>query len=294
MGAPAEVQVQGAPRPREAIAAAFDALQRVDDSMSLWKESELTRLNEDGRARVSADLLKVLVASLDVARASDGAFDPTVEPLVRATGGLGGPHRRLSTAERRSLLQRVGFSRVTVDVAASEVTLASGARLDLGGIAKGYAADQALEALRRAGATRALVDLGQSSIGAFGEPLEIAARDPGSVAAPPWGVFKVDEGGVSTSGGDQKPDHILDPRTGQPARGLLAATVVARDGMEADALSTAVYVLGAERGLRLLETRGAAGVVLVRTGGRRALLTTRGFAAAYALVAGAGVEVRER
>jgi len=293
MGTTAELRVGGLADPAPALEAAFAALTRVDDTMSLWKESELTRLNDLGHGRVSPDVLVVLRHALDVARASRGAFDPTIEPLVRATGGLGGPRRRLPASERSALMARVGFSRVQLDLDTGAVTLAPGTRLDFGGIAKGYATDLALEALREAGATRALVDLGESSIGTFGEELAIEVRDPEQSRAPPWASFRVRDVAVATSAGDQHPGHILDPRTGLPSRGVLAATIVARTGIEADALSTAVYVLGARKGLRLLEQRGAGGFVLERRNGRRTLRATRGFARAYGLVTASGVRAFE-
>jgi thiamine biosynthesis lipoprotein len=293
MGTTAEVRVGGLVDPAPALDAAFAALRRVDDTMSLWKESELTRLNDLGHGCTSPDLLVVLRHALDVAGASHGAFDPTIEPLVRATGGLGGRRRRLPDLERRALIARVGFSRVQVDLATDEVTLAPGTRLDFGAIAKGYAADLALVALREAGATRALVDLGESSIGTFGEELALEARDPEQRRALPWASFRVRDAAVATSGGDQQPDHILDPKTGLPSRGVLAATVVARTGIEADALSTAVYVLGADEGLRLLEQRGASGFVLERRRGQRTLRATRDFASTYGLVIRSGVGALE-
>lgn len=293
MGTTAEVRVRGLVDPAPTLDATFAAVTSVDSTMSLWKESELTRLNDRGHGRVSPDLLVVLRHALDVARASRGAFDPTIEPLVRATGGLVGQRRRLPARERRALVARVGFSRVQVDLATGEVTLAPGTRLDFGGIAKGYAADLGVEVLRRAGAACGLVDLGESSTGTFGEDLVLEVRDPEKPAAPPWASFRVTGAFVSTSGGDQRPGHILDPKTGLPARGVLAATVVAGTGIEADALSTAVYVLGAERGLRLLEQRGAAGFVLERSRGQRTLRPTQGFARAYGLVVALGVRVLE-
>jgi thiamine biosynthesis lipoprotein len=289
MGTTAEVGAGGLTDPAAALDAAFAALGRVDDAMSLWKESELTRLNDLGHGRVSPDVLAVLRHALEVARASRGAFDPTIEPLVRATGGLGGPRRRLTASERRALMARVGFARVRIELAASAVTLAPGTRLDFGGIAKGYAADLALEALHRAGATTAVVDLGQSSIGTFGEEVAVEVRDPERASAAPWASFRLRDAAVATSAGDQQPGHILDPRTGLPSRGVLGATVVARSGIEADALSTAVYVLGAREGLRLLERRGARGFVLERRNGRRTLRATRGFTRAHRLVTAPGV-----
>src|SRR4029450_7831557 len=130
-----------------------------------------------------------------------------------------------------------------------------------GGIAKGYAVDQALDALRAAGAAGGMVDLGGSSLGAFGMPTTISVRDPDDPSLPPWATFELEDAALASSGGDQRPGHIFDPRTGLPAGKVLAATVVARTAMEADALSTAVYVLGAELGLDLPSRRGAAELV---------------------------------
>jgi len=292
MGTTAEVQVTGLAEAGPVLAAAFAALSRVDDSMSLWKPSELQRLNDHGTGRVSPDLLAVVQGAVEVAAASGGAFDPTVEPLVRATGGLGGRRRALRPAERRLLLQRVGFARVHVDPATAEVRLAPGTCLDLGGIAKGYAVDLAMGELRRAGAEGGLVDLGTSSLGVFGDPVAVDVRDPESATGAPWASFRLADAFLATSGADQRGAHIFDPRTGRAARGVLSATVVARTGLEADALSTALYVMGAADGLALLERRGAAGLVLLREHGRKVVRTTTGFGAAYGLVTAAGVALR--
>jgi thiamine biosynthesis lipoprotein ApbE len=109
----------------------------------------------------------------------------------------------------------------------------------------------------------------------------------------PWASLRMGETALGTSGGDQQPGHILDPRRGEPARGVLQATVVAASAREADALSTTVFVLGAEEGLTFLEKRGAAGLVLLLEDGRRVVRTTPGFAAAYDLLVAADVELRE-
>lgn len=276
MGTAAEVQVSGLADPRPALDAAFAALDRVDQRMSLWKsESELSRLNARGRAHVSPELLLVLRAALELARDSGGAFDPTVEPLVRAAGHLGEPARGLTSQELAALLTSVGHQRVHLED--SGVSLDPGTRLDLGGIAKGYAADLALGALRQAGARSGVVDLGGSSLAVFGRPVAVTVRDPERADGTPWASFELADRALSTSGGDQRPGHILDPRSGQPASGVLAATVLAKSAMEADALSTAAFVLGAQQGLALLERRRAAGFVLVRENGRAVLRTTHGF-----------------
>jgi thiamine biosynthesis lipoprotein len=293
MGTAAEVRAVGLKPPVPGIEAAFAALTRVDEALTLWKESELTRLNAAGAAEVSPDLLAVLRRALEVAEASGGAFDPTVEPLVRAAGHLGGTPRELPDDERRALLARVGAQRVHVDPARPFVRMEPGTRLDFGGIAKGYAVDLAMAELRRAGALKALVNLGGSSLAVFGEPLTVAVRDPEAVEGPRWASFTLSEAALGTAGGDQRPGHIFDPRTGVPARKVLAATVVTPSAMEADALDTAVYVLGPEEGLALLARRGSAGFVLLREGGRKVLRATPGFTRAYSLEAAPDVQVRE-
>jgi FAD:protein FMN transferase len=290
MGTVAEVVVDGVAEATIALDAAFAALDDVDRRMSLWKPSELTALNERGSGALSPPLFAVLERSLAMAEATNGAFDPTVEPLVRARGGLGGPRRSLGAGERGRLLSRVGWSRIRLDAVRRTIDLA-GTSVDLGGIAKGYAVDEALAALREKGARAAMVDLGRSSLGVFGRPLVLDIADPEKPEAPPWGRFTLEDAALGSSGGDQKKDHILDPRTGRPARRVLATTLVAKAAMDADALSTAVYVLGATDGLALLESRGLEGFVLTREKGRRVIRTTRGFRQAHDLQAAAGIDV---
>ncbi len=292
MGTTAEVSVQGLANPGDALDAAFAALDRVDRCMSLWKpDSELSRLNASGSGQVSAELLAVLKAAREVAQDSGGAFDPTVEPLVRAAGHLGEPPRTLTRKERAALLARVGLRHLHLDDS-GRVWLDTGTRLDLGGIAKGYAVDLALEALRQQGARSGVVELGSSSLAAFGSSISVAVRDPELEAAPPWASLELADRALSTSGGDQRPGHILDPRSGRPASGVLAATVLAKTAMEADALSTAVFVLGAREGLALLERRQAAGLVLIRENGRAVLRTTTDFARLHGLRPAPHVEVK--
>jgi thiamine biosynthesis lipoprotein len=291
MGTLADVRLSGLADPTPALDAAFAALELVDRRMSLWHDSELRRLNRRGHARCSPELLAVLGLALEVAADSDGAFDPTVEPLVRAAGHLDDAPRTPSRNERESLRSRVSWRHVHLD-ATGLVRLAGRAQLDLGGIAKGYAVDRALQALRAAGAPEALVDLGGSSVAGFGSEILLDVRSPEGTQLPPWASFALSRGAIGSSGGDQRPGHIFDPRAGLPARRVLGATVVAPTAMEADALSTAVYVLGAEEGLALLARRQAAGFVLLKENGRPVIRTTPGFTTEFRLVPAAGVEVR--
>lgn len=292
MGTVAEVRVSGFHDPAPALDAAFAALDLVDTRMSLWRESELARLNREGFADCSPELAAVVRHALGVAADSRGAFDPTVEPLVRAAGHLGGEVRAPTEKQRAALLTRVGWTRVHLAPGTRMVRLTGRARLDLGGIAKGYAVDLALEALRQAGATAGLVDLGGSSVGVFGTEIGVDVRDPSGEHALPWASFVLGDASLGSSASEERKGHIIDPRTGRPAARVASATVVAGSAMEADALSTAVFVLGAEEGLALLARRGADGIVLLREEGRPVIRTTPGFATSFRLVTAPGVTVR--
>lgn len=257
MGTFAEIEISGAGEPEKAIAAAFDRIDAVEEATSAWSgESEVSRLSRSGEALVSKELFFCLEKALELSRASKGAFDVT------------------RTAS--------GFERVHLDPLSHRVRLPPGLRIDLGGMAKGYAVDLALDVLRRAGARSAIVDLGTSSIGVFGEePVSFEIRNP--EGGPPPATFRLMRGAVGSSSRDQRGNHIVDPRTGAPADGVLAVTVVAETALEADGLDTAAFVLGAPEGLALLEERGADGVVLSHDGGRLVLQATRRFAERYAL-----------
>jgi len=254
-----------------AVAAAGRAVFRVDSLMSTWQpESEISRLNAAAGSGewlpLSAETLGVLQASAALARASDGAFDVTVGPLMRAWGFRGGEARPPSVAVRDSAGALVGYQLLELDSAGQRARLArAGAAVDLGAIAKGYALDVAAAALRAAGAQAGMVDLGGNVL-AFGPPPAGRAywtvgvldpRDPGGTI----GQVRLREGAVATSGDYEqffevagvRYSHIMDPRRGEPARGTLQVTAIAATGLQADGLSTALFVMGPERGRAFLD-----------------------------------------
>jgi thiamine biosynthesis lipoprotein len=228
-------------------------------------KSEVYRLNRSaggGPVRVSTDLAEVLDVSLTVAEESGGAFDPTILPLVEAYGFGEQNPRAPGREELEALLTRVDFRRV--ELHGTEAEMPAGFALDLGGVAKGYAVDGAVRAMRKAGAEAGLVNIG-GDIAVFGErpgggPWTIGIqhpREPGELYA----VLELTDSAVATSGdyeryfieGGLRYHHLLDPATGLPARGLASVTVTAPSCILADAYATAVFVLGPERGLEFLE-----------------------------------------
>jgi len=263
-------------------AAAHQAIRLVDSLMSNWTTtSEVARINrvaDSVTTRVQPMVADVIARSLRVWRGSDHTFDITVEPLVRAWGFIGGPRRVPTDAEARAAWALVGAGDVAFDSAAGTIHFARrGMRIDLGGIAKGYAVDQAMRVLRERGVSAALVDASGNmmSLGAppASEHWRIGLRDPRD-RVPYFARMWLDGDAISTSANyeqfvardGKRYGHILDPRTGQPASGLLAVTVVAPDATTSDSWDTPLYVLGLDAGKALALARSDVAAVLVEPG----------------------------
>ena len=263
-------------------AAAHQAIRLVDSLMSNWTTtSEVARINrvaDSVTTRVQPLVGNVIARSLRVWRGSDHTFDITVEPLVRAWGFIGGPRRVPTDAEARAAWALVGAGDVKFDSAAGTIHFARrGMRIDLGGIAKGYAVDQAMAVLRARGVKNALVDASGNmmSLGTppASEHWRIGLRDPRD-RVPYFARMWLDGDAISTSANyeqfvakdGKRYGHILDPRTGQPASGLLAVTVVAPDATTSDSWDTPLYVLGLEAAKAKALERNDVAAVLVEPG----------------------------
>jgi thiamine biosynthesis lipoprotein len=218
--------------------------------------------------KVTPDVFKVIQASLAYSRLMDGAFDVSIGPLVKLWGiGLGGTGRVPPQPEIEKARALVDYRRIELDPAASTVRLRDpGMSLDLGGIAKGYAADEAAAILRDGGVKSAIIDLGGNILVIGSRPgggkWRIGIQDPDKQRGEYLGIVDVSDATVVTSGVYERYfikdgvryHHILDPKTGAPARtGLLSTTVVTRQSMEADALAK-IFVLGVERGMALVKS----------------------------------------
>ncbi len=219
-------------------------------------ESDLSRLNAAGDFSVGPDTKSLLASALALSDRTDGAFDCTIYPVLRAWGFTSGEYRVPAEDELAALLPLVNWRKVTVS--GERVTVGEGQMLDFGAIAKGYTGDRLISLFREAGAASALVNLG-GNVQLLGKKPDgslwnVAVADPfGNGYA---GVLKTADCAVITSGGYERYfeedgkiyRHILDPKTGIPAdNGLSSVTVVGERGIVCDALSTALYVMGAER-----------------------------------------------
>lgn len=269
----------------EAANAVYARLNELDAVMSDYRpDSELMRLCRAGAGvahPVSEDIAFVLARSVEIAERTDGAFDPTVGPVVRLWRDARKTGERPGEAALAAARALVGYEMVVVDEDARTVTLIKpGMQLDLGGIGKGFAADEAIEVLGALGIECALVDLGGD--------LVASAPPPGREG---WTVRVVDGFERSSTGGDAGPgsitlahaavatsgdleqhviidgvrySHIIDPRTGEPLTTAAAATVRAKSGLLADALASAACVLGVHGKTLEPEFEGATVDVRVR------------------------------
>ena len=251
-----------------AVTAGFAEIRRLEELLSTWiPTSELSRVNASAGVmpvHVSPETLTVVQRAMQVAEMTDGGFNIAIGPAVDAWNVIEGS-RIPTESELGALRPLVDLQAVHADEREQAIFLEkAGMRIDVGGIGKGYAADQAVEALRKAGAVAGVVAL-SGDIKTFGRlpdgktfPVGIQhPREDGSVLA--W--IDLQDEAISTAGDYERfferdgvrYHHILDPRTLQPARSCQSVTVIAREGIWADGLDTGIFVMGAELGMRLVE-----------------------------------------
>ena len=285
LGTNSTIMVHGGDPGSEVFDRAFGRVREIQDLMSLqYDGSELNEINRNAGLRpveVSDETFKVIETALEYAERSHGAFNIAIGPIIKAWGISGDNPRRPADDEIRKLLELTDYRDVELDHDARTVFLRKeGMVLDVGGIAKGYAADEAARVLREEGVERALVDFGGDirSIGRRqdGERWRIGIQDPVETARGSFvGVLHLEQASVVTSGDYERVleedgevyHHIIDPETGFPARaGLRSVTIETDDTMLADVHSTAVFVLGLERGLEYIEGLNGVEAILVTTG----------------------------
>jgi thiamine biosynthesis lipoprotein len=275
-----------AARAHSAIRAAFDRVAELDDKLSDYKpDSELNGAAAavDHEVKISRDLYTVLSASQSLAERTNGAFDVTLGPLIRLWRTARQTRRLPSQAEISAALDRTGYTRLHLKNEGDQPTLrldVAGMQLDLGAIAKGYAADEGLRVLRQYGIPQALV--AASGDIAFGDPppgkagWDTSAETGGPFAA----ELQLHNAAISTSGDTEqfveidgaRYSHIVNPATGKGLTTRIGVTVIAKKGIDSDGLSTAASVVaeqsGPEAALKLLENAGARGIVVFEIDGR--------------------------
>lgn len=272
-----------------ALDAAFLELERVEAVMSLYRpESELARLNRDRvLENPHPSLVSVLRAAREMAEKSGGAFDVTVQPLWELYFAAMNRCRLPGAAEVDAARRKVDWRRV--DISPARVRLGEGMAVTLNGIAQGFAADRAVEALRAHGIRHALANTGE--IRALGPkqdgiPWGAGIQHPRAKDALA-GIAELNGVCLSTSGDYATPftpdfvyNHIFDPATGRSPLELASVSATSPSGMTADALSTALFVMGIQRGMELIESLPGSAALFVRKD--LTVLATRDFPLANA------------
>lgn len=278
---------------------AFDQVQDVEQRMSFKRaESEVNAVNKEAGktpVRVSPDTFFVIEQALRFSEITGGEFDITVGPLVELWG-IGTEEAAIPEEEAvEKLLPLIDYTKVVLDEKQRTVYLEKeGMKIDLGGIAKGYAADEAVFVLREADVMRGIIDFG-GNIFALGRKNKevlwrIGVQHPRGRRGSFLGILEVTEKAVVSSGDyerfflqdEVRYHHILDPDTGYPVRNsLVSVTTVADDSLTADALSTAVFSMGLDRGLAFLASRPEAEGIFVTEENK--IYLTEGLAEAFTL-----------
>ena len=256
----------------EALSAAFDRIEEVVNIASTFDENaEAFKLNQDGHLDTPSDeLLKIINMSLDYSELTEGVFDITCQPLLDLWDYKPDAEKQFWELDETIQKERINETLKLVDsdkIVIEEDKICfkeKGMKITLGGIAKGYAVDEALEVIKDMGIKYALVDAGGdiSTLGSKpeGERWNIALVNPDDTSQS-LAAFRVSDKAVATSGNyeryfdpEKKVHHIINPKTGYSAAGCISVTIIAENCTQADVLATAVFVMGAEDGMRLVES----------------------------------------
>jgi len=263
---------------RAAVEDAFAEIERIEKATTRYSpDSGVERINTRGPGEetlyIDLDVSQVVARSQYISRVSGGSFDVTVAPLIDLWAfeeGAAPP----DASDIEEALGHVGYEAIRLHPTSGDMTLPLDVKIDLDGIAKGYAVDKAHRYLRTSGAfTGAILDAGGDlrflGMPPGGGPWSVGIKHPRKDGL--LGIVTTDGGSVATSGDYQhyfevdgvRYHHILDPATGYPARGLMSVTVLAERCIDADAYATAVFVLGARRGMRLVESLEGVEAIIV-------------------------------
>lgn len=289
MGTVVTAQAYG-PQAPKAVEEGLKRIKDLEDKMTVnTPGGEIARLNasagNSAYIPLSSDSLSVLKTALKYGQLSRGAFDLTVGPLVQVWGFAQNPQVPAPT-EIEGIKELVNYRDVEIKEEEKAARLKKpGQMVDLGGIAKGYAGDEVLKIFRAYGLESAFINLGGNVVVLGGKPdgspWKVGIRNPGTQDGSSLGVLEVRDKAVVTSGdyeryfeeGGRRYHHILDPQTGYPSQsGLISVTIVSGTSMEADALSTAAFVLGLAEGLKLVQSLEGVEAIFI-TGDREIYLT---------------------
>jgi thiamine biosynthesis lipoprotein len=248
---------------KEASHIVFSEIQRIENLLSKYKsESEIAKLNKEGILKASPETYYIIKESVEFYKITQGAFDITVGPLLDLWGFTQKQYRVPCEAEIKEALKKVGSDKIIFNATDNMVKFkVPGMKLDLGGIAKGFALDCAVEKLRAVNIDSCLINAGGQvyALGKkFTKPWKIAIKNPNKAGI--TDILELENESASTSADyeqhfidkGRKYGHIINPKTGYPIDSDIASvTVIAHSGLTADTLSTAIFILGEKEGIKL-------------------------------------------
>ncbi len=262
-----------------AMAKAFEEIGKLDTLLNFFSDkSELASINRNAGisgVRVSPETLEVIEKAVYASEKSGGAFDVTIGPEISLWDFFA--KKKPDDTAVRERLALVNYRLIVLDQKKSTVELKKkGMLIDLGGIAKGYAADKAVEVLKgqgiRSGLVAAAGDIRAFGLKQDGKPWRVGIRNPRQKGKDDeiLATIEIRDMAISTAGDyerfftidGERYHHILDPATGFPARGCQSVSIMAKDGVSADSFSTAVFVLGPQKGMEVLQRLGFEGMIV--------------------------------
>ena len=279
---------------RKAIEAAFEQIENIENLCSFYKsDSEVSKINRNGYKNpvvVSAPTFEIIKKSIEFSRLSDGAFDITVGALEDLWRKAAKENLVPSQTDLENVHSKIGYEKIIIAPNDKSISFAAdGIQIDLGAIAKGFAIDKAIEAAKKIGAIGAMVDIG-GDIRCFGwspdgkKFWQIGLQEPNPKSEDKSILtLKLNDFAVATSGDYQrfvlidgkKYSHIMNTKTGKSSSGLASVSVICKSCTEADALATAVSVMGIEKGLALIEQLPQTEAILIPAGSEK-FMQTRG------------------
>ena len=269
MGTGVEITIVGEDEEatKKATLQAFQEIKRIETLMSPWIDSsDVTWMNRSAGkewVNVSQETLKVIKKAQEIAELSEGGFDITVGPLTQLWRMAREKRIPPSAEELKQSLDLVNFRNVMIDQGGKVFLKKKGMAIDLSGIAKGYAVDRAFDLLRTLGYKNLIVNAGGDlRVGGLksDQPWSIGIQDP-RVSQRIMAKISVADAAIATSGDYEKffiyqgkrYHHIFNPKNGLPPDGCQSVTIICKEGMTADGLATAVFVLGLEKGYALCQ-----------------------------------------
>ncbi|WP_243122887.1 FAD:protein FMN transferase [Haloimpatiens lingqiaonensis] len=279
MGTVVSLKVYGE-KAEENIEEAIKLLGNIEEKMSVNKEnSEVNRLNSSAgnkSEKVSKETYYVIKKAIEYSKLSEGAFDITVEPLVKLWG-IGTDKARIPSKEEiEKAKELINYKNIEINEDGQIYLKKSGMKIDLGAIAKGYGADEIKSMLIKNGVKSAFINIGGNVnlLGSKtdGSPWKIGVQNPLKDKGEYLGILTTEDKSIVTSGNyeryfekdGKRYHHIFDVKTGYPAdKGLISTTIVSDKSIDGDALSTTTYVLGLEKAIKLVESQKGVDAIFV-------------------------------